>query len=92
VRGRGRISIVKIDSIDSIESEGNYVRLHAGAQSYMHRRIHRSTIVNVTRITEIHPLFNGDQSIVLKTGQRLTVSRTYRERFLRTVEGGTGSE
>jgi two-component system LytT family response regulator len=103
-----RAVVLSIADVDYVEAAGNYLYVHAGREAHLTRerlasiedrlppqlfaRIHRSTIVNVTRITEIHPLFNGDQSITLKTGQRLTVSRTYRERFLRTVEGGTGSE
>jgi two-component system LytT family response regulator len=49
-------------------------------------RIHRSTIVNVTRVREMHPMFNGDQLLVLKNGTRLTVSRTFRARVLEVLE------
>ena len=27
----------------------------------------------------MHPLFNGDQTVVLSNGRKLTMSRTYRE-------------
>jgi two-component system LytT family response regulator len=49
-------------------------------------RVHRSTIVNISRIKEMHPLFNGDQSLVLTNGTRLTLSRTYREQLLKQLE------
>ena len=46
-------------------------------------RIHRSTIVNVDHIEEIAPYSNGELVLVLKSGQRLAVSRTYRDRLKR---------
>jgi two-component system, LytTR family, response regulator len=49
-------------------------------------RVHRSTIVNISRIKEMHPLFNGDQSLILTNGTRLTLSRTYREQLLKRLE------
>jgi len=98
VRARERLLFVAVEDIDFIEGAGNYVRLHTGAASHLLRdrlgsvegkldpqvfvRVHRSAIVNVTRIREMHPLFNGDQMIVLTSGKRVTVSRTFRTRLL----------
>jgi two-component system LytT family response regulator len=48
-------------------------------------RIHRSTIVNVSRIKELQPLFHGDYAVVLLDGTRLTMSRSFRERFFQRV-------
>ena len=50
-------------------------------------RIHRSTRVNADRVKEIHPLFHGDWEVVLRGGQRLTMSRTHRERAQRLLGG-----
>ena len=44
-------------------------------------RIHRSTIVNVKRIREIRPQTHGEQLVVMEEGQRLTLSRSYRDRL-----------
>ena len=44
-------------------------------------RIHRSTIVNIDRIKELRPLFNGDHVVILRDGTRLTLSRNYRDRL-----------
>jgi DNA-binding LytR/AlgR family response regulator len=41
----------------------------------------RSTIVNIEKIKEMHPWFNGDYSVTLKDGTKLTLSSTYRERL-----------
>jgi two-component system, LytTR family, response regulator len=102
VRSRDRMVFVPVDDIDYIEAAGNYLRLHAGAESHLIRdrigeleakldpelfvRIHRSTIVNITRVREMHPMFNGDQLLVLKNGARLTVSRTFRVKVLEVLE------
>jgi two-component system LytT family response regulator len=102
IRAGGRLSFLKTDEIDWIEGEGNYLRIHAGKQSYLLRetmseiearldpgrfvRIHKSTIVNTERIREIQPLFNGAHSVLLHDGTRLTWSRGYREQ-LRALTG-----
>ena len=97
VRAGGRVLFLRADEIDWIEAAGNYVRLHAGKQDYLYRetmtkleaqlhperfaRIHRSTIVNVERIKELQPWFRGDYQVVLREGQKLTLSRSYRSRL-----------
>ncbi len=42
-------------------------------------RIHRSTIVNLSRIVSMEPLFHGELSVVLRDGTRLTCSRRFRQ-------------
>lgn len=97
VKSGGRLFFLRSDEIDWIEAAGNYVRLHVGPQSHLLRetmnaiearldperffRIHRSRIVNIERIQEMQPWLNGEYSIVLKTGGRLTISRGYREKL-----------
>jgi two-component system LytT family response regulator len=81
--------------VDWVEAEGDYVRLHAGGRSHLVRetmaamearldparfaRIHRSTIVNLARIRELQPTFNGEYVVLLHTGAKLTLSRGYRD-------------
>jgi two-component system, LytTR family, response regulator len=97
VKDRGKIIFVGVDEIDFIEAQGNYLELDLGDTKHMIRmrlhqieaklnprefvRIHRSTIVNIDRIKEMHPLFNGDQAIVMKSGKKLTMTRNYRDRL-----------
>jgi two-component system, LytTR family, response regulator len=85
------VFFLKVDEIDWVEAEGNYVRLHVGATSHLLRetmkgmeakldssrfiRIHRSTIVNTDRIKELQPLFHGEHAVILQDGTRLTASR-----------------
>lgn len=96
VRSGEKTLFLKLDLIDWIEAEGNYVRLHVGSQSHLLRetlnafdakldgsrftRIHRSAIVNLERIVEFQQWFNGDLQVILQDGQQLRMSRTYRNR------------
>lgn len=91
----GRVVLLKVDEIDFIEADGNYAKLHAGRKSHLLRekmhdleagldparfvRIHRSVIVNLDRIKEMHPHFNGDYVVVLEDGRQLKLSRSRRE-------------
>jgi two-component system, LytTR family, response regulator len=104
IRSGGRVFFLKVEEIDWVEGEGNYVRIHVGKMSHLVRekmsdlesrlddtrflRIHKSTIVNTEQIKEIQPLFNGAHVVLLRDGTRLTWSRGYRAR-LREL---TGSE
>src|SRR5688500_4363084 len=102
VKSVGRVFFLKTDEIDWIEAAGNYVKLHVGRDSHMIRetmngieakldpekflRIHRSTVVNIDRIKELHPMFSGDYAVILRNGTELALSRNYRERFTELFE------
>ena len=97
IKMNGHVFFIKAEEIDWLEAEGNYVRLHAGKESYLLRdtisalesqldpkkfiRVHRSAIVNIDRITELQPWFHGEYRIILREGVQLTLSRTYREKL-----------
>lgn len=97
IKMNGHVFFVKTDDIDWLEAEGNYVRLHAGKESYLLRdtisalegqldpkrfvRVHRSAIVNVDRIQELQAWFHGEYRIILREGVQLTLSRSYREKL-----------
>lgn len=95
IKEAGRIFFLGVSEIDWIETQGNYLKLHAGGESHLLRetmdgiegkldatrflRIRRSTLVRVERIKELQPLFNGEYTIVLQDGTRLSSSRRYRK-------------
>jgi two-component system LytT family response regulator len=95
VKSSGRVVLVKLSDIDWIEAADNYVNLHTGKESHLHRetmssleqklpaakflRISRSTMVNVDRIKELQPMFHGDYAVILQNGTKLSLSRGYRE-------------
>ena len=92
-----RVVLLKVNEIDWIEADGNYAKLHVGRKSHLLRekmhdleaqlnpqnfvRIHRSIIVNLERIKELHPHFNGDYIVVLEDGVQLKLSRSRREQL-----------
>lgn len=95
VKEAGRIFFLDAGEIDWVSSEGNYVKLHAKDKSHLLRetmdgletkldprrflRLRRSTIVRIEQIKELHPLFNGEFEVVLKSGAKLSSSRRYRQ-------------
>jgi two-component system LytT family response regulator len=90
--------LVRAAEIDWIEAAANYVRLVTRGHGFLLRmtlsemerrldprdfiRIHRSTIVNTTRVKEIRPDAHGDYDVVLADGRSLKMSRSFRERLL----------
>ena len=98
VKDRDRFLLLKAADVDWIQSAANYVQLHARGRCYLVRmtmneietqleglsfaRIHRSTIVNIDRLTEIRPSPHGDFQVVLDNGTTLRLSRAYRDQLL----------
>jgi two-component system LytT family response regulator len=90
VRDKDRVLVLKPSEIDWVEADGDYVRLHVGQEAHFIRstmthmeerlasegfvRIHRSRLVNLDRIKELRPLFQGESVVVLKNGARLNAS------------------
>ncbi len=95
VRHQGRIVLVPVTDIDWVDAEDNYARLNVRGTRLLMRetmrslelrlaparfvRIHRSTIVNLTRVLELRPRFHGEYQVILRDGTRLTLSRGYRD-------------
>ncbi len=103
VKRQDRTQFVRAEDVDWIESDGNYIRLHAGTASHLIRstissceeqldpkrfvRVHRRFLVNMNRIKEVQPWFGGDSVIVMQNGQQLRLSRNYREQFQARMRG-----
>jgi two-component system, LytTR family, response regulator len=100
VRTRTGVVLVPVDEVDWIAAEGDYARLHAGSRSYLvpdslasleerlpptFVRMHRSTIVNHTRVIEVRPHGAMDHQVRLKSGVELKLSRTYYRRLKSVV-------
>jgi len=97
----GRLIFMDLSDIDWIGASANYVRLNAGAESYLVResigrlsqrldperfiRIHRSVIVNVRRIKELQSCNAGEYLAVLKNGKKLPCSRGFRGELERHI-------
>jgi len=97
VRKRGRVIMVQPEEIDYVEGAGDYVELHVGEDTHLHRetmdrieerlapfgfqRIHRSTIVNIDRVDALTTDAHGSYHVCLEDGPHLKLSRSYREAF-----------
>ncbi len=93
LRVRGRVIVVDEATIGWIDGAGNYVRFHAGREKHRVRgtlgslagilspqfvRSHRSTIINVAAVQEFVRTPFGDLVVVMRSGDRLTVGRSFR--------------
>jgi len=97
VKTASRIFFVGVQEVDYFKAADNYVELHVGQKTHLVRetitrlesridpqqflRIGRSVIVNIKRIKELQPLFNGEFAVILKDGTELTSSRRFRKNF-----------
>jgi two-component system LytT family response regulator len=102
VRSAGRVAFVEVEAIEWVEAEGNYVRLHTATQSHLLRetmgdllvrlgedaffRIHRSRIVNLSRVESLRVAGGGDYDVVLASGRVLGLSRGYRDALQRRLQ------
>ena len=91
VKTGGRIVFIRADDVSWLEATGNYVTMHAGAESHLIRdsmvnleakldpsrfvRIHRSAIVNLDRVRELTPWDRGEQAVRLDDGTQLPIGR-----------------
>ena len=106
VRGEGRVIVVPVGELEYAEAAGNHVRLHAGGVEHLLRetlselearldprqfaRIHRSSIVSVAHVAELEPWFSGDYMVVLRSGTKLKLSRSYRQTVEAKLRGTPG--
>ncbi|WP_323845761.1 LytR/AlgR family response regulator transcription factor [Microbulbifer magnicolonia] len=96
IKDSGKITLVPAREIDWIDAAGDYMCVHANGQTHVMRitmkeleqqldpklfqRIHRSTIVNLSRVREICAHINGEYHLVLNNGERLKMSRSYKNK------------
>jgi two-component system LytT family response regulator len=92
-----RVFLPKHDEIDWIEALGDYVKIHLRGQSHVVRssmsrmeaklpsalflRVHRSAIVNLNAVREVHFLHDRESLLVLRGGARVPASRTHNQRL-----------
>ncbi len=103
VRSNGRIRLIKTAEIDWVQAAGDYVSIyhdkravlmHATISSmeqklkpYGFLRIHRSTLVNKDRISELRALDNGEYDVFMRDGTQLKLSRNYRASLQEILAG-----
>jgi two-component system LytT family response regulator len=96
-KSRGRILFLPVTDIRSISAEENYVRISTASETHLLRetmarlekrldpklflRVHRSSIVNLQYVKEVRSEADGESMVVLVTGERIPMSRSYRARI-----------
>lgn len=107
VRERGRIHFVDVEAVERITTEGNYIRLHHDGRERLVRmplkraierapagvfvRVHRSAAVGIRFVRDVRPLGTGDYRVRMRGGAEVTLSRTMRDAFFRTMEEAGGA-
>lgn len=101
VRVGSRIVLVRMEDVDWVEADGDYVRVNAAGATHLLSsrltaleallgsdrfcRIHRSVLVNLDRVHELHREPDGSGYVLLERGVRLRVSRGRWEELARAL-------
>ncbi len=95
IKDGGKTTWIPQEKIEWIDAAGDYMCVHAEGETHIMRctmshlleeldanvfkRIHRSTIVNLNCIEEVIPHTKGEYFLQLENGEKIKVSRNYRE-------------
>lgn len=98
IREAGRTHVIEPTDIDWVDAAGDYMCIHVGTETVVARitmkkleeqlgerlfmRIHRSTLVNVSKLRKIKHLGKGDYTLTLDNGVTLKASRNFRENLM----------
>jgi two-component system, LytTR family, response regulator len=101
IRDDDRAYFLSVEDIDHISAAGNYVEVHTGSKMHLIReplssfasqlapeeflRVHRSHVVRIGFIAEMRPMFHGDYELVLRNGERLPLTRRYKQLLPETI-------
>lgn len=98
---RGRLKVVELDTVEWIETQGNYQAVHSSEGVHLYRdtlarleatldpcrfvRIHRRRLIAQSKVRAVEPLSSGDAIVVMESGARLRQSRQYRSALRRAL-------
>lgn len=97
IKKNGQTLKVTAHEVDWIEAAGNYVLLHVGSQVHPLRdtmkgigdvlgprffRCHRSSIVNLDRVTGTKSLGGGKMAVILSSGETIPCNKTASHRLI----------
>ena len=96
IKDAGETTLVEIKDIDWVDAAGDYMCVHANNVTHVMRitmkdleekldpvvfqRVHRSTIVNLERVTKVCSHMNGEFYLLLDNGSSVKMSRSYKEK------------
>jgi two-component system LytT family response regulator len=94
IKDSGSTKMIKQENIGWIDAAGDYMCVHAEGETHIMRctmkhlleqldpslfkRVHRSTIVNLSSIRQVNPHTKGEYFLLLEGEERIKVSRNYR--------------
>jgi len=94
VKDRDMINLIDQQNIDWVDAAGDYMCIHVAGETHIMRstlkallsqldpllfqRVHRSTIVNLSRIEKIIPCPKGEYLLLLGNNERIKVSRNFK--------------
>lgn len=97
----GRVQLIDPQSIDWIAADDDHIVVHSGDTTWRARetlreagrrldpsrfvQIHRSTVVRLAAVRELQPWFHGDYIAILHSGEKLRLSRSYRDSVARVL-------
>jgi two-component system LytT family response regulator len=103
LRDGSRVLLFDQRDIDWLGADGDYVRVHVTGRSYLVRhtmaamearldpkqfaRVHRSAIVNLSRVSEVRRRGDRDWVVVLRDGTKLRIGRAYRDSIADLIPG-----
>lgn len=96
IKDAGETTLVQVADIDWVDAAGDYMCIHANDETHVMRvtmkeleeqldpanfqRVHRSTIVNLDRVTKVCSHMNGEFHLILDNGASIKMSRSYKEK------------
>ena len=96
IKDGGETTLVETSDIDWVDAAGDYMCVHANDETHVMRitmkeleaqldptnfqRVHRSTIVNLDRVTKVCSHLNGEFHLILVNGVSIKMSRSYKEK------------
>ena len=96
IKDSGETTLVETQDIDWVDAAGDYMCIHANNETHVMRitmkeledqldpaqfqRVHRSTIVNLNRVTKVCAHMNGEFHLILNNGASIKMSRSYKEK------------
>ena len=97
IRDRGKAHLIPVEHIDYVEAEDDYIQIHAQGKCWMKTqslsdfegqlddtkfvRVHRSYLVNVACVQSMGRLTKDVQSVIMRDGTEIPVSRAGMERL-----------
>jgi len=96
IRDGAETTLVAAADIDWVDAAGDYMCVHANDATHVMRitmkelecmldpatfqRVHRSTIVNLDRVTRVCSHMNGEFHLILDNGSSIKMSRSYKDK------------